>query len=183
MMILGMDPSMSNWGFSLCELDLATMKIRVEELLRVKTIPSKIKGVRKNCDDLDRARVLQEGLGGMLPKANLVCVEMPHGSQSADAMKSYGMCLGLLAGVQMPLIQMNERDLKEATVGSHKCTKREMIEWIAERHPEADWPLHRGKIANTAEHMADATAAIYAGLKTQDFKNAMVILKHMQKVA
>lgn len=56
-----------------------------------------------------------------------------------------------------------------ATVGSKTASKQEMIEWAMHHHPEANWPMKtRNKalsvITGSAEHMADAIAAIHAGL-------------------
>ena len=56
----------------------------------------------------------------------------------------------------------------------------EMINQAVALYPDANWPMRGGKIvAGTAEHMADAIAAIHAGVNTPEFTNLMkLLIKH-----
>lgn len=111
-------------------------------------------------------------------------VEVPHGSQSSAAMKSYGMCIGLLGavkGIGKRFFELSEREVKKATVGNHNATKSEMIAWAMKEHPELDWPMKTEKgvqsvVEGKAEHMADAVAAIHAGLQSEQFRQLTAMM-------
>ena len=182
--VLGMDPSLSNWGFASGYLDLDTLKVSELKLNLVETSPSKLKKVRKNSDDMERAKLLYAGIQEHSKDVAMSFVEVPHGSQSARAMASYGACIGLLTSTQShSMIQLSERQLKMATLGSASGTKEEAIEWATTKHPEANWLTKSGKILKKNEHLADAVAAIYAGPPSGDFKNARAILNFTSKSA
>lgn len=174
--VLAIDPSMSNFGLVLAQLDPLTGQIVGVPLLRlVATKPSaNKKTVRKSSDDLRRAREIHEGLRDWVAKADLVCSEMPLGSQNASAMKSVGMCLGILGSITKPLIQVMPEEVKLASVGTKTASKAEMIEWAYTQQPAAAWLRKRGKgeqpLTNANEHLADALAVIHASVRTDDFK-------------
>lgn len=180
--VLGMDPSMRNWGYCLATIDLKTLKVTVEKIWTQRTEKgSAKKKVRVSSDDLETARALAEALEEATAKAQIAFVEVPHGSQSASGMKSYGMCLGVLAQCRLPMVQLTENDLKTRSVGKRTATKRDMIEWAAEKNPEANWPMRKGEVQANAEHMADATIAIHAGIQDEQFRSALAIIRHLQK--
>lgn len=203
--ILGIDPSFCNFGLVLAETDTdnldnfrilqmhiaQTEEEKVEkikyvnrggkrQLARVKERP---KTVRKNADDLRRARILHEALEKYSKEADIAIAEVPVGSQDARAMASYGVCIGVLASCKIPLIQVTPTDVKLAGTGIATATKHEMIESAVKAHPYAQWLTHevkskakrgeseiRFKAIN--EHLADATFAIKAGLpKVASFLN------------
>lgn len=60
---------------------------------------------------------------------NMVVVEVPVGSQSARSMASYGICIGILASITKPMIQVTPTEVKMATVGSKTASKQDMIDW------------------------------------------------------
>ena len=172
--VVGLDPSMSAFGMSSGILDLNTGVFDLQAIEVVETATTKTKQVRKNSDDLERARKIQKQLTEMLLGADLVCVEIPVGSQSARAMASYGMCTGILASIDIPMIQLTATELKLAATGNKNATKKEMIAWATSTYPNANWYFRntKGTVAftNKNEHVADATAAIHAGVKTDEFK-------------
>lgn len=188
MKILGIDASLSNFGFALTDVNMDTLKFEVEELLLIETKPGHQKKVRKNSDDLERCRKHVDAMRFMTSKAQMVCVEMPVGSQSARAMASYGACMGILAGCDLPMIQVTPYEVKLAAVGIKTASKEEMIAWAYNAYPGLNWlpgvksgknaSKHPGFIAGKNEHLADAIAAVEAGLKTDDFKSAMAILRY-----
>jgi Holliday junction resolvasome RuvABC endonuclease subunit len=192
MKIVGMDPSMSNFGLIRASLNIDTMKFAVESMEVVRTEPEKDKKVRKqvrkNSEDLDRARLLYCGAMGAIDGASMAFVEVPVGSQSARAMASYGVCLGVIAAVAetLPIIQVTPNDVKLAGCGIRTATKGEMIDAMVEKYPDAPWPRYqqngkgfkKGDIhAGEAEHLADALAAIEAGLTSDEFRQTMAVLK------
>lgn len=169
--VLGVDPSMSNLGMSLCDLNLDTLEITVKELSLIKTETGKDKRVRKNSDDIERAKLLYKGFMEYANQVKLCFAEVPHGSQSARAMTSYGMCAMLLAACPVPVFELTERELKLATTGNPKSSKADMIDWVVERHIEGKWPRRGNRIVmGSAEHLCDATAAVHAGITTDEFK-------------
>ena len=64
-------------------------------------------------------------------------------------------------------------------IGKDNATKAESVAHAAGKHPEAPWPMHRGKISVTkAEHSADALNALYAGAQTKEFKQLIQEYRH-----
>lgn len=188
MKVVGMDPSLSNFGIAKCVLDLETLKIDVEDLQVVKTEPEqdkkKRKVVRKNSEDIERAKLLYKGAMDATEGAYMAFVEVPVGSQSARAMASYGASISVCAAVALtlPMIQVTPTEVKLAGCGIKTATKEEMIEAMMAKYPNAPWPMQtkNGKqvvIAGKAEHMADALAAIEAGVSTDEFRQTMAVLR------
>lgn len=167
--VVGMDPSLRNWGISTGTLDLQTNDLQIERVSVIQPAPEKGKQVRKNSTDLQAAKQLSEEVLAAIKGAQAIFVEVPVGSQSARAMASYGICVGILGAIRangIPFFEVTPTEVKVTAVGSKVASKDTMINWAVHRHPEANWP----KAASKAEHMADATAAIYAGLKTNEFQ-------------
>lgn len=186
MKILGLDPSMSNFGVVKATLDLDTMKITVDSMDVISTENEKNKAVkkvvRKNSEDLERAKLLYSGAMAATLDRVMAFVEVPVGSQSSRAMASYGMCIGIIAAVAstLPVIQVTPTEVKVAGCGIKTATKDEMIEAMVEKYPDAPWPMKtvKGKatpIASKCEHMADALAAIEAGIATDEFRQMMAM--------
>lgn len=185
--ILGLDPSLSNFGIVGVSLDIDTLQLAVEKMDLVQTDPEKDKKlkkvVRKNSEDLERGRVLHEGLHSNANGFQLAIAEVPVGSQSSRAMASYGVCIGILASCPVPLIQVTPTEVKVAATGIKTATKEEMIEWATEKYPDAPW-LTMGKgdkkrYLGKNEHLADALAAIHAGIKTDEFKSLLNMYRTM----
>lgn len=180
--IVGLDPSMANFGMSFMHLDLNTLELSLEELLLIETEKKANKVVRQNSDDLRRCQEITSlyhkailGFG-----ASFAFSEVPTGAQSARAMLANGIVLGILASCPVPLIQVQPTETKMATVGTKTASKEEMIEWAAETYPDAPWLRHKSKgrmvLTNKNEHLADATAVVHAGLKTDQFQQVRALL-------
>ena len=159
----GLDCSMSNFGMVKGTFNSA---LSITEVAIEQTEPSKLKQVRKNSDDLERAKKLHNAMQSFFKDVDVVCVEIPHGSQSARSMASYGMCIGILASLDKPLIQISAIENKKAALNKSTGTKEEMIAWGKLTHPEASW----FNVKSKDEHIADAMSAIHAGMKTDMFK-------------
>lgn len=188
MKIVGMDPSLSNFGVVNATLDIQTLTFTVQDMHVVQTEPERDKKVRKkvrkNSEDLERARTLYKGAMEAIDGAFMVFIEVPVGSQSARAMASYGMCLGVIAAVAetVPIIQVTPNDVKMAGCGIRTATKDEMIEAMVKKYPNAPWPMKTVKgvqtpIASKCEHLADALAAIEAGVSSDEFKQTIAVLR------
>jgi Holliday junction resolvasome RuvABC endonuclease subunit len=184
--IVGIDISLNNIG--ICKAVIKDNRVKIDDLSLIqppKADSQSKKQVRKNSDDLRRARWLQENLMLAIEDCQIIAVEMPFGSQSARAMASYGICVGVLASVKKPMIEVTPAEVKLAGFGIRTATKQEMIAWATDKHPEANWKMRmlKGKKVLTSdnEHMADATAAIYAGMKTEQFKTAIAMANMFKK--
>lgn len=171
--VAGFDPSLSNWG--MCIAEISDNGIRICETGIVQpTKEANNKTVRKNSDDLRRGRELVAGVTEFINSWNpyLIMVEIPHGSQSSRAMVSYALCIGILATIKIPLIEITAIEVKIASVGSKTATKAEMIDWgISKYEPLKSMPKSK------SEHIADSIAAVYAGIKTEQFKGLMALIK------
>lgn len=183
--VVGMDPSYSNWGLAVGELDLDSGILELSGVYVVR--PEKIlsKQVRVNSKDLHRSRQLIPGILPHLAGAKAIFAEIPTGSQSAVAMKGYGVCIGTLSALEHlghPFIEVLPDEVKLASYGSKNATKTQMIEWAVGQYPEAPWPMQTKKgvesvVATQAEHMADAVAAIHAGARTPEFQRLLPVLR------
>jgi len=176
--VVGLDPSLNNWGIATGLYCMNTGDIKICTLNVICPIIPKGKQVRQNSKDIDAASQLALGLQEALEHAQAVFVEVPVGSQSSRAMASYGICIGILGACRVQGIHMLEltpSEVKIAAVNSKTATKQEMINWAVDSHPKAPWPYykqHGQEVLNIgkAEHMADAVATIYAGVKLNQFQ-------------
>lgn len=181
--IVGFDPSLRNWGIAKASVNIFSLKYVINDLSLHKSEDEAGKVVRKNSDDLRRAKTLFDGMTEACRGAVLAIAEVPVGSQSARAMASYGVCIGVLAACPIPLIQVTPTEVKIAATGEKYAAKEEVIEWAMNKFPTAPWLLRKvkGKMEPIAanEHLADACAVIEAGLKTQQFKQAVAMYRAM----
>ncbi|WP_062120246.1 hypothetical protein [Aureimonas sp. AU40] len=182
--IAGLDVALSNYGIVKLTLDLEPLKITVDDMRVIQTERMVSKEVRKNSDDLRRALEIVDGQRDFISDCAVAFAEVPSGSQSATASYALGVATGALASCPVPIIQVQNFEVKLAAVGTKTASKEEMIEWAAEKYPDAPWPK-RGKkvIKGQAEHLADAIAAVHAGLKTQQFKQLLAIMRHQTRIA
>lgn len=185
MRVAGLDPSLSNFGMVKGSLGFnqGFPVFDLEELLLQETKSDKAnaKVVRKNSDDLNRARLLHDAMQKFIADVDLVIVEVPVGSQSARAMASYGVCIGILSSIAQPMIQVTPIEVKLAAVGSKTASKADMIAWATDMYPNAQWLRNKQKgvwkLGNKNEHLADAVAAVHAGLATETFKQMSAFIK------
>ena len=182
--IVGLDPALRNFGIATATLNLETMEIHIDNLHLVETGAEGGKAVRKNSDDLRRARMSFDGMASACAGASFAIAEVPVGSQSSRAMLSCGVCIGVLAACPIPLIEVTPSEVKLAAIGEKNASKIEMIEWAMDKYPYANWVMRKSKgimVAQSCnEHLADAIAAIEAGLKTQQFKAATAMMRGLK---
>jgi len=179
----GLDPSLNNFGMikGLVTLDDAQFHAASGQLTEAPPTKDK-KAIRKNSDDLFRARKHQAAMTEFFRDVDIICVEIPVGSQSARAMASYGICIGIISSIGKPLIQVTPAEVKMVSVGSKTASKKEMIEWAAAKHPNLNWYSRKnGDLLNKNEHLADAVAAIHAGMLTDEFKGMLAIRKNQDQ--
>jgi Holliday junction resolvasome RuvABC endonuclease subunit len=176
MVIAGIDPSLSNFGLAKGAYENGHFDLTHISLAETQP-DSKNKQVRKNSQDLLRASTLHKATKEWLSDVDLVIAEVPVGSQSARAMASYGVCIGLLASLDKPLIQVMPNEVKIAAVGNKLATKEDMINWAAQLYPTMPWLTQKRQgityMVKKNEHIADAVGAIHAGLASDTFKQLL----------
>lgn len=180
--VLGMDPALVNWGLAEASLCLKAGTLTTPHLTLVQPKSLEGKQVRVNSDDLHRAEQLADPVLAAARKAKVVFVEVPVGSQSARAMASYGICVGILGVIRalgIPLIEVTALESKKIFTNNRNAPKREMIDKAFELYPDANFPVHNGKIPDKAEHLADAIASIHSGVRTPMFQNLMRLFKEV----
>ena len=182
--LVGLDPSLRNWGIAIATYDLKTKQLTIDDLSVTNPVLPTGKQVRQNSLDLEAALQLYTGAIVATKGAHAVFIEVPVGSQSARAMASYGICVGVLGALRanaVPFFEVTATEVKLAGPGIKTATKLEMINWAVAKHPEANWPRYKqgGKALISeakAEHQADAVAAIYAGIRSNPFQQLLSIL-------
>ena len=186
--VVGMDPSFTHWGLCAAQIspkiDPGAWCVKTLETATVVTAKGDGgKGVRVASDDLVRGRKLFNGVHDFLDKYDpkVIFVEVPHGSKSASAMKSAGICKGILSSIG-PFIELQAIDLKKVVTGKNSATKRQMVDWAVEKHPNVPWEYatrgkDKGKVhEGNSEHIADAIIAIHAGLRDKQFQQLIELL-------
>ncbi len=192
--VVGIDPAFANigvcCGFLVPDGSPSGFRLQISTLELIQTQADKAgkKVVRKNSDDLRRAQEASRQLRGIISdfKPSMVFAEVPTGAQSARAAWALGIAVGVLAGIDSPLVQVLPREVKEA-VGERHADKEEIIEWALKKFPDAPWfwQSRGGKqvsVNSKNEHVADAVAAIHAGLLTDEFKRAASMLSVLRSV-
>lgn len=174
--VVGFDPSLTNWGIAEGQLDLLSGELTDVLLTLIEPEKSGNKQVRQNSTDLHVSEQLALAAIKAAQAAKVVFVECPVGSQSARAMASYGICVGILGAIRalgIPIIELTATELKLQFAGCKTATKQQMIDAALSYYPHANFPSHRGKLTAKAEHVADALAAIHAGVNTPVFRQIM----------
>lgn len=183
--VVGFDPSTSNFGCAQARIDIDRLTLDIVDLRLIQTESESKKGVIKASDDLRRAKIVRDGMLAACRDMVLAVSEIPFCNPAGYASANFnsGLVTGVLASCPIPLIQVFPADVKMAAIGYRQAAKEEMIEWGMNKYPAAPWLLRKlkGKMIPTAanEHLADAIAAIEAGLKTQQFQQAIAMYRSM----
>lgn len=187
--VVGFDPSMSNWGMVATDVNCDSGEVVVVDMKVASTNKTKnTKQIRVTSDDLRRAKELYALVIDFIAKSNakLIMTEISTGGSPGKGTRlitAFGVCTGILASLPLPIIEVTPLDVKLAATGIRTASKEEMIEWAVQKHPEAKWKQKTIKgvksLTNDNEHSADALGAIYAGMKTAEFKAIMQIMSTM----
>lgn len=176
MRFISIDSSLANTGIAIGMI--VDGRIIVGEIYLIETEKTKHKQTRASSDTIARCKKTYEFIDKFIKKIKPVVIfaETPSGSQSSAAMKSYGITCQLIAAISPNPIEVTPHEVKIAASGKKSVSKREIIDWAASLYPELKW-LYRGeKLQNKNEHMADAIAIAYAGVKTPDFIRLQSVL-------
>lgn len=157
--VLGFDPSLTNWGFSIGLLEDGLTIIETGVLQHK---PNKADKRKQNLKDYDRCKELYTQIQELAKDCDLLCVELPHGSQSSRAMVSYAVCVALTATLNIDTVIVTPFEVKRF-VGSNTASKDDVINWAKQRHPQLNL-----SIKSKAEHIADSIVAMYVGLTKRE---------------
>ena len=174
---VAIDSSMRNTGVVVGRI--IDNEIFVDTIHLTTTEKTKNKQVRASSDTVSRCRSTFNFVQDILKKEtpNVVFAETPSGSQSSSAMKSYGITCMLIASINPPPIEVTPIEVKMASFGKKTASKKDMIDWAANKYPDLPWFFHGGKLQAKNEHIADAIAAAHAGIKTNEFKQLINLLR------
>lgn len=183
--LVGLDPSLRNWGIVTAFYDLFTEEITLLKAATVSPFLSQSKQIRQNSLDIEAAKQLYDASKTATLTAYAVFAEVPVGSQSSRSMTSYGVCVGVLGSLQsedIPIYQVTANEVKLAATGNPQAKKKDMIKWATTKYPDHPWETYKknGSILLTEsviEHQADALGAIYAGIQLPEFKRNITMLK------
>ena len=106
----------------------------------------------------------------------MIFIETPSGSQSSNAMKSYGATCAIIASINPPTIEVTPNEVKMSSVGNKQASKKDMIKWAYNKYPDVGWLFYQNKLQNKNEHLADAIAVAYAGVNTNDYKRIINLI-------
>lgn len=185
--LLGLDPSLSHTGWCVLEVDTearAITKVLIHGT--VVTEKSKNKKVRKSSDDLERARTIARYLQEVIKvwDIKLAASEVPSGAQSASASRAFGIVVGLLASLSVPIIEVSPTEVKMAVAGNKIADKEDIVRWavgLTERcggsehwntgKAKNDWEITIGGryVLKNMEHQGDAIAAGQAAVASEQF--------------
>jgi Holliday junction resolvasome RuvABC endonuclease subunit len=188
--IVGVDPSVRNTGIAVGRIVLPTLSVLIDDLVLIKTESRSGKQVRKNSDDLRRANEISDALAEAAHGAAFAIVEIPTGAQSARAAWTLGMAVGIMTTfrrIAVPLIQVQPVETKLAATGKKGACKEDIIDWATEKFPAAPWKRYKRNgemhLADDNEHLADAVAIIHAGIRTDEFRQAISLLGGIARAA
>ena len=151
---------MRAWGISLMSYN-STTGLVLKSVDVVNTIKEKQSKLSVALQDLEACKILIEGINNNINNIDIIVIELPIGSQSSAAMKSYGICIALSAYASqlgIKTLYVSPFDVKKV-VGKTNTTKHAIIDWVNNKHPNI-----LSKQIYKSNHEADATVAVYAAL-------------------
>lgn len=176
---LNCDGSLTNFGFSVTDIDLEAGKIvNVVTSKLSETEPDKTKGVKKSTDDLFRFRTHWLELNRLIETYNVsyVIAEIPSGAQDSRAAFAFGGITALMSAVPVPLVAVTPREAKIAATGHPHADKEDIIQWAYKEWPHVEWFVSKRSnkmnirtatglyLANKNEHISDSLAIAVAGI-------------------
>lgn len=174
--MLGCDPGFAKFGMALTAVNLDTMTVRPIRIDLAVSKKNSSKQVLVSSDDVRRISDVRNQVVAMATQADLIMSEVPSGgAKSHAAAKAMAYATAILASVQLPLIQVTPLQVKFAATGDKHASKAEMIAWAREKHGALNWTK-----TLKDEHMADALAAVYAGIESEQFLTSTVMMRSLK---
>jgi Holliday junction resolvasome RuvABC endonuclease subunit len=190
--VLGLDPGLSSTGYAVASIDLGRGAItRVLGIGVIQTSRDSHKTVRNTSDDLRRAKLQALALRKLVEQHDVraIAAEMATTTPYTLPTFSFGVMIGILAALDVPVIELLPREVKRAVIGDDRATKKDMIAWALKKtaRQKLPWPtstranklglLYQGKpLTLAAEHPADALAVIEAAIATEQFRLAHALV-------
>lgn len=169
--ILSFDPSITNWGIAAALYDTETEFFEIKYLSTI----SPISDHQKNKRDVDIASQLITRLDPLIKQADIICVEVPTGSQGFRPAVNYAMCcalIGVISTYGIPVIHVTPYDVKK--VVGENASKKDVVHWVVETHKEAKVDHYKGLPNVTkANHYCDAVVVMHASVDKPDFIKAV----------
>lgn len=177
--IVGIDGSLCNFGIGVFSYSPDTNDIgSVLTLALSETEPDNTKGAKRSLDDLKRFGQHWKQINEYIAKyeCQFAVAEIPSGAQDARASFAFGGITSMMACLPVPLVAVTPLEAKAVT-GIKHADKEDMIEWAYGKFPDAPWFLSKRAnkmdiktpaglyLQNKNEHLADAVAVAFAGLK------------------
>jgi len=183
--VVGMDPSLNNWGLAKATYNVFSGDLHVHSIGLIQPEVTKKKTVRNNSKDLSRAVTHFSKISEYCKDATAVFVEVPYGSQTARAMASYGICIGVLGAFKAaghPIFELTPMEVKLHFTGDKNAKKSQMIETATTQWPNLPWPTQTKKgvtsfVGSKVEHIADAVGTLQTGLTIDQFTSLITILR------
>lgn len=167
MIVVGMDPSMSNWGLVKADLQGRILRpIAADVIVTKKLTKKKAKNLYANEEDLERAMIMSRGVISFLGiDTEHIYVELPSGGgKSARAQISYGFCIGVFSQLKIPFTVIRNTEIKKFVgYGNQEVRKVEKAEVIQKMVELGYEKIFTGFKKNVHEHIADAMAALCVG--------------------
>lgn len=156
--LLGLDPSLRNWGFCLADYNPISQELNIQTGGVISFNPDKTQ--KQNIQDLHTAHTLYTTLKLLVKRADYYVAELPTGSQSSRAMVSYALCIGVLGSLwhtNPKLIPVSPTQVKNKVKAN--ASKQEIIDWCIDRHPDILSWLPKAK--SKQEHICDSIVALH----------------------
>lgn len=177
---ISIDTSLRNTGVAIGRTN--GTDVSIDKIYLHETQKSTNKQVRASSDTIDRCRSTYNFVDSVIKEEDpaVIFVETPSGSQSASGMKSYGVTCQLIGSINPPPIEVTPDEVKKASIGRKNASKRQIIEWAYNKYSKLSWLTKKQKgvvsLIDKNEHMADAIAIVYAGIKTNQFQQLLTLL-------
>lgn len=184
--ILGIDPGLAFTGFA-----VARVKGRSDVIEAVQTfglLESRAHYINgdESAGLMLRASALHEHLAWCVEEyqVDAIACEMPFISKQLKANFLHGLAMGAIAALNLPAMLVTPREVK-AAAATKAASKREVTPWALRVTAEDQIPWPTSQVPNTlglsfegkqvaayAVHLADALAAIQAGIRTAEWLTA-----------
>lgn len=171
--ILTFDPSFRHFGWAAMDIHTKSEEVIATGVIVTKKADKKLKRYAGD-DDHRCCRIITEQLIHVIAEWEplLICAESLSPPRSQRAAMLMGMGWAILSAVsfinEVPVLQMQVQDIKEANAGSRKASKEEIRKAVCERYPEAANRVSHINPDGLHEHAYDAIAAAVACLDSTE---------------
>jgi len=187
--VIGIDPSLTATGWVIADVDVTKWEIvDIIEMGLSETSPAGKKSkTRVSSDNVARARKQRCSMTDAIEthRAQIACSEVPSGAQSAKAALAFGIVIGLLAALPIPMVEVTPTQVKVAACDDKTADKEDIMRWAldmtrklgglafwktAKKPNEFEIELDGQFLIKKMEHQADAVAVVQAALRTPEFR-------------